>query len=219
MTSTDVVRIVVVGAGGLGGPIARIAAATGAAVTIIDDDRVELSNLQRQIHFTMADIGADKAATLAKQLGATAIHARLTEANADELLRGATVVVDATDSPIAKFLIADRAMALRIPYVIASAIGLTGNVMIGAPDAACYRCLFESPPPSDEAPTCAEAGVLGAVVGVIGAHAGAAAVELLAGHRSRAGTIDVFANIDGVTPPRTIALSLRRDCTMHGAVA
>ena len=219
MISTDAARIVVVGAGGLGGPIARIAAATGAAVTIVDDDRVELSNLQRQIQFAMADLGANKAATLASQLGATAVHARLTDANADALLRGTTVVVDATDSPGAKFLISDRAMALGIPYVIASAVGLTGNVMIGAPDAACYRCLFEAPPSSEEAPTCADAGVLGAVVGVVGAHAGAAVVELLEGRRERVGTIDVFARVDGVTPPRTISLARRRDCAMHGAVA
>lgn len=207
------IRALVVGAGGLGGPIAT-ALAGELALTIYDPDVVERSNLHRQIQFDDADLGAPKAQVLAARLPhARGVVARWTAALADEVAAHA-LVIDASDHPATKFAVCDVAMARGVPYVIASALRYGGNVMIGAPGAACYRCLFEDAP--DEAPSCAADGVLGPVVGAIGGLAAAHARRLAAGDRRHAGTLIVVDDVrDPDLAPRTVAFSRRVTCPCH----
>ncbi len=206
-------RATVVGAGGLGGPIALGLAADGVHVTVCDPDVVDLSNLHRQIAFVGDDVGLAKARRLVDAIVAdggtgTAHHGRFEAATAEELLRDAGLVIDGSDDAATKFLVAELATAAKVPYVIASALGLGGNVFVGAPGAACYRCLFEVAP--DDAPTCADAGVLGPLVTWIGGTAAEHGLRLLAGDATDAGTIWI---VDGVTaPPRTVRLTPRPGC-------
>lgn len=208
-------RAVVVGAGGLGGPIALSLARAGLELVIVDPDVVEMSNLHRQIHFDASHLGADKATVLVEAVvaaGGTA-HGhvtRWTADNADELARDAELIVDGSDDPVTKFAVADWAVANGRSYVIASALRFAGNAMVGAPGAACYRCLFEEP--ATDAPSCADAGVLGPVVGAIGGVAAALAIGLARGDRSHAGSIFVFDDLRVGPDPRIVKFMARRDC-------
>ena len=212
-------RACVVGAGGLGGPIAIALAASGAEVTVIDGDVVELSNLHRQVHFGMADLGAPKAVALAARVGGSArgVVGRFTADRADALAGDADLVIDGSDDPETKFLVADWARAHAKPYVIAAALRYGGNVFTGAGagtgtgagDAACYRCLFEEPP--DDAPTCGDAGVLGPLVGWVGGVAAARALRLGAGDASLAGHIWVLDDLRR-GGPRELAIARRPGC-------
>ncbi|HEY0484241.1 MAG TPA: ThiF family adenylyltransferase [Kofleriaceae bacterium] len=207
-------RATLVGAGGLGGPIALALGAAGIELVIADDDIVELSNLQRQIQFTSADLGQPKAARLAELVEsrgglARPVAARWTEATADELGDDAAIVIDASDDPATKFAVADWAVASGRCYVIAAALRYGGNVMAGAPGAACYRCLFEAPV---EAPSCADAGVLGPVVGAIGGVAAAVALGLVHGDRALAGALLVFDDLRRASDPRIVRFVPRKGC-------
>lgn len=204
-------RALVVGAGGLGGPIAIALASGGADITIVDGDVVELSNLHRQVQFGMADLGVPKATALAARIGANArgVVGRFTIDTADALARDADLVVDGSDDPPTKFLVADRALAHEKPYVIAAALRYGGNVFTGAPSAACYRCLFEDPP--DDAPTCGDSGVLGPLVGWVGGVAAQRALRLAAGDRTVAGTIWVLDDLRRGAA-RELAIARRAGC-------
>lgn len=207
-------RAAIVGAGGLGGPIALSLGAAGVELAIADHDSVELSNLHRQIQFTADDIGRAKAARLAGVVvsrGGTArgVAERWTAATADAIAGDADVVVDASDDPATKFAVADWAVRNGRCYVIAAALRYGGNVMIGAPGAACYRCLFEEPA---DAPSCADAGVLGPVVGAIGGAAAAFALALARGDRALAGAILVFDDLRRSGDPRIVRFDPRADC-------
>jgi adenylyltransferase/sulfurtransferase len=215
-------HIAIVGAGGLGGPIAFACAASGARITVCDPDRVELSNLQRQIQFATVDIGRPKADTLAfavRARGGTAraINERFTADTAVSIAGDADVLVDASDDPATKFAVADWAVANRRPYVIAAAIQHEGSVMIGAPGAACYRCLFEEPPA--EAPTCGDAGVLGSTVGAIGGVAAAAALALAGDTPAGDSSLYVFDDLRLEFSPRVVRFARRADCPTCGPSA
>ncbi len=204
-------RACVVGAGGLGGPMAIALADGGVEVTVLDGDVVELSNLHRQVHFTMADLGAPKATALAGRIGARArgLVERFTADRADALAGDADLLVDGSDDPATKFLVADWARARGRPYAIAAALRYGGNVFTGAGDAACYRCLFEEPP--DDAPTCGDAGVLGPLVGWIGGVAAERALRLAAGDATVAGRIWVLDDLRR-GGPRELAITRRPGC-------
>lgn len=211
-------RFALIGAGGLGGPIAYALAAAGAELTVCDFDRVELSNLQRQIQFSMADIGRNKADALADELrrrghdtsSLRLIDDRFDDDTADAVLADADVVIDGTDDFATKFRVCDHAVARGLPYVIGGVLRYTGQVFSAYPGAGgCYRCLFEEPP-GDDAPTCADAGVLGAVVAVIGAVAARAALELAAG--PRASSLRVFDDFRSDRAPRTVRFEPRPGC-------
>ena len=204
----------VVGAGGLGGPIASSLAAAGVELTLVDHDRVELSNLHRQIQFTAADVGQPKALRLAGALVAAAgrargIVTRWTAEVADDLGGESDLVIDASDDPATKFAVADWAVANGRAYVIAAALGYGGNIMAGAPGAACYRCLFEEPA---EVLSCGEAGVLGPVVGAIGGLAAAVALGLLAHDRTLAGALLVIDDLRRGGEPRVVRFAPRVGC-------
>lgn len=205
--------IALIGAGGLGGPIAHALAAAGARLEIFDGDVVEPSNLHRQVQFTLADVGQPKASTLATRLqrcGATAVgrDERWSPARALDC----DVLVDGSDDPATKFAAADWAARRGVGSVIAGALGLGGNVYLSAPGTSCFRCLFEAPPLED-APTCADAGVLGPVVASIAALAAGAALELAAGRRERAGAIWIVENALRSPAPRRVAVARRADCS------
>lgn len=196
-------RVAIIGAGGLGGPVAYALAAAGAHLTLCDHDTVELSNLQRQVQFATADIGRAKVEALAGELERRGhsrarlrlIADRFTADSADDILGGIDVVVDGSDDFATKFAVNDQAMARGLPFAIGSVLRYSGQILALHPGLAaaqatargCYRCLFEEPPQSSEAAdavegaSCAEAGVLGAVVAVIGGLLARAALALARG--------------------------------------
>ena len=204
----------IVGAGGLGGPIAFSLGAAGVELVIADHDHVELSNLHRQIQFTSMDLDQPKAACLAAVVtarGGTArsVASRWAADTAGELGADADVVIDASDDPATKFAVADWAVENGRCYVIAAALRYGGNVMAGAPGVACYRCLFEEP---IDAPTCADAGVLGPTVGAIGGVAAATALALGRGDRTLAGALLVFDDLRRAADPRVVRFAPRPGC-------
>ncbi|RDE07475.1 HesA/MoeB/ThiF family protein [Sphingomonas aracearum] len=172
-------RVAVIGAGGIGAPVIQYLAAAGlGTLRLIDDDRVELSNLQRQIVFGDADLGAPKveaAARAASRINplvqVEARQARIVgAAGAAELIAGMDVVIDGTDNFATRLAVADAALAARIPLVSAAVNQFEGQLGVfrgWEPDRPCYRC-FVGDAPGREEDTCAEQGVLGAMTGVLG---------------------------------------------------
>lgn len=184
-------HVAVVGAGGIGCPAIQYLAAAGVgALTIIDDDGVELSNLQRQILFADADIGAPKAeaaAAAARRLNphgeARAIAARIETGNAAALIAGATLVVDGCDNFATRLAVNAACVAARIP-LLSAAIGAF-DAQVGLfegwrADQPCYACLVGADPARDGI-NCAEAGVLGALAGFAGTFAAVEAVRAITG--------------------------------------
>jgi len=168
----------VIGAGGIGSPAIQYLAAAGIGrLIVIDDDRVELSNLQRQTLFGGADIGAAKvdaaAAAVARLNPGVRIEARRARIDADnarDLIDGADVVLDGTDNFATRLAVADAALALRIPLVSAAVGQFEGQLGVfrgWEADKPCYRCFVGADPDRPEA-SCAEAGVIGAMTGVLG---------------------------------------------------
>lgn len=193
-------HVAIVGAGGIGSPAIQYLAAAGIGrLTIIDDDRVSLSNLQRQILYGSDDVGAlkgERAATRISALNpdtAVTIHAtRLDANNAKALLEGADVALDGSDSFQTRLIVSDMATRLHIPLVSASVGQFDGQLGVyrgwetGQP---CYRCLVGNDP-DQAARSCAEDGVLGALAGVMGSLAALEAIRLVTGFgEARAGTL------------------------------
>lgn len=190
-------RVVILGAGGLGAPVLLYLAAAGVGhLTIIDDDVVSLSNLQRQILHTTPKIGAAKTQSAQETLSAinpyvriTLNETRLTDENARELLSGHDVAIDGSDNFASRFAMADHCEALGIPLVTGAVTRFDGNLTVLAPhleDASgkknpCYRDLVPDMPPPDLVPSCAEAGILGAVTGVIGTLQAMEAIKWITG--------------------------------------
>ncbi len=183
-------RVLVVGAGGLGSPVLRLLAQSGAAeITVIDDDQVDESNLHRQTLYTRDDVGRSKieravAALRERSPGVSvqAVEGRFVPGTAMELLRGQSLVVEGADNLATKFLVADAAHLSEVPAVQAGAVRWAGWAFCALPDSACLRCIFEDIP-RDRIETCAEAGVVGPVVGVLGGLEAALAIRLLQGER------------------------------------
>jgi molybdopterin/thiamine biosynthesis adenylyltransferase/rhodanese-related sulfurtransferase len=188
------VRMLLVGAGGLGAPAAYYLAAAGVGtLRIADDDVVDRSNLQRQILHTDARIGMPKVASAAIALSALnprttieALQERITTANVERILDGVDVVVDGADNFPARYLLNDACVKLRKPLVYGAVHRFEGQVSVfdagrHRGEAPCYRCLFPEPPPPDAAPNCSEAGVLGVLPGVIGLLQATEAIKLVLG--------------------------------------
>ena len=174
--------VVLLGAGGLGCPAALALAEEKCALrmVIVDPDRVERSNLARQILFGEQDVGASKAEVAARRLGGEARVARLEPSTAKGLLHGADIILDGTDDLATRFFANDEALRRGIPLVHGAALGWDGLLLTVLPGrTACLRCLFEGPPA--RAPTCAEAGVLAALCGLVGVAMARAALAVLRG--------------------------------------
>jgi molybdopterin/thiamine biosynthesis adenylyltransferase len=216
---------VVVGAGALGSPAATYLAAAGVGrLGIVDGDWVEISNLQRQfLHYT-PDLEAQKAESAAQKLGV--LNSEITvepypvevdEDNVAAIVAGADVVLDCTDSFASRYLINDACCAERVPLVEAGALGFAGMVMAIRPgETACYRCAFPTAPP--DAPSCRDAGMLGAVAGVIGSLQALEALKLLSGVGTAPG--DVIVQFDGLSLTQTLVRTSRRaDCSACAGLA
>lgn len=183
-------KILLVGVGGLGSPAALYLAAAGVGtIGIIDADTVSLSNLQRQvIHFT-GDLAKPKVDSAAAKMRAInpGIHVathrtRLTAANAPDILAPYDFVIDGTDTFASKFLVADACHFSDKPYTHAGVLGFAGQIMTVLPrKTACYRCVFNAPPPAASVPSCSQAGVLGVLAGVMGTLQATEAIKFLLG--------------------------------------
>ncbi|MGV0394638.1 ThiF family adenylyltransferase [Corynebacterium uberis] len=183
-------HVVVLGAGGLGSPaLAYLAAAGVGRLTIIDDDTVEISNLHRQVIHPTSAVGLLKADSAARTLAAlnpeitvTAVARRLTPDNADELLRGADLVLDGTDNFATRHLASTACARAGIPHVWGSILGWQAQLSVfWADHGPVYEDLYPSPPPAGSVPSCAQAGVLGPVVGVVGSAMAMEALKLITG--------------------------------------
>ena len=187
-------KVLVVGAGGLGSAALLYLAAAGVGrLGIVDGDAVELSNLQRQILHRTADLGRRKVASAAESLAALNPHCRvetfdlrLDPANVREVVPGFEVVLDASDNFATRFLLADYCWRQGIPLVSAAATGWHGQLLVQMPGAEnpCYRCLVPEAPPAAAVPAAHEAGILGAVAGVMGCLQAVEALKLLLGRES-----------------------------------
>ena len=182
-------KVAIVGAGGLGGPAGLYLAAAGVGhITIIDDDVVEASNLQRQVQFVTTDIGMEKATVMADTLDdlnpdvqSKGHVGRLTKRNAKELLSGFDMILDGVDDFETRFAINDAALALRIPLVSGALGRFDGQVSAFRSDkkSPCYRCFVPQIPP--DAVTCSQVGVVGALAGVIGSMMALEVIKLITG--------------------------------------
>jgi adenylyltransferase/sulfurtransferase len=209
---------IVVGAGALGSPVATYLAAAGVGhIGVVDSDTVELSNLHRQpLHFT-PDVGLGKAGNAVVKLSALnpevqvdAYPVRLEAMNAEAIVMGADIVVDCSDSFETRYLVNDACCAQGVPLVEGGVLGFSGLVMSIRPgESACYRCAFPTQPAS--APSCREAGVLGATAGVIGSIQALEAMKLLAGVGEP--LLDAILQVDGSDMAFTrVATERRPDC-------
>jgi len=188
--STAEFSVLIIGAGGLGCPAALALGAAGVrAIGVVDDDRVDATNLHRQVLFADADVGELKVVAFARALSRRFPGVRVTPhaerfdaASAARLIANYDIVLDGSDNFATKFLANDAAVLARKPLVHGAAVGMGGQLLtVPAGGRPCYRCFFEDVPPAGTGPSCAEAGVLGPVPGVVGALQGAEAARLLAG--------------------------------------
>jgi molybdopterin/thiamine biosynthesis adenylyltransferase len=183
-------KVLIIGVGGLGSPAALYLAAAGVGtVGIADADSVELSNLQRQvIHYT-ADIGKPKVESAAEKIRAInpdvevrTYHAWVRAANIRQMIRDYDFVIDGTDNFVAKFLINDACVLERKPFSHGGILRFNGQTMTVLPrESACYRCVFRGVPPKGVVPSCSEAGILGAVAGMLGTIQAAEALKYIVG--------------------------------------
>jgi molybdopterin/thiamine biosynthesis adenylyltransferase len=183
-------RALVIGAGGLGCPAAFYLAAAGIGILgIVDSDRVELSNLHRQIlHFT-SDVGQQKVESAKEKLNRLnpeveirthPVH--LSEDESTEILKNYDFIIDGSDNFATKFLVNDIAVVLGKAFSHAGIIRLQGQTMTVIPGkSACYRCIFKEPPPPGEIPGCQQAGILGAIAGTIGSIQATEAIKYILG--------------------------------------
>ncbi len=217
-------RVLIIGAGGLGSPLLLYLAAAGVGrIGIVDDDRVELSNLQRQVAHTTARIGeaktrsAAKAARALNPLVTIVEHAtRLDADNALALISDYDIVCDGSDNFATRFLVADAAFLARRTLVSAAVLRFEGQLAVFRPDGPCYRCLYPEPPPPGEVPSCSEAGVLGAVTGVMGTLQATEVLKEITGiGESLAGRLLLWDAL--AARFRTIALRRDPECALCGA--
>lgn len=182
-------RVLVVGAGGLGSPLALYLAAAGVGkLGIVDDDLVDVSNLQRQILHNEERVGTPKIAsakeTLQKLNSETSIQTynlRLDHNNALRVLEDYDAVVDGSDNFATRYLLADVTQRLGQPLISAAILGFQGQLSTFLPEGPCYRCLFPEPPPPEIAPSCSQAGILGSVAGVLGTMQATEVLKVLLG--------------------------------------
>ena len=182
--------MLLVGAGGLGSPVALYLAAAGVGTLgLVDFDTVDLSNLQRQILHGSAAIGSSKIDSARDRLldinpnvSIEPYRTRLTSQNALAIARDYDVIVDGTDNFATRYLVNDTSVLLGIPNVYGSVYRFEGQASVfGASDGPCYRCLFRDPPPPNLVPSCAEGGVLGVVPGLVGTIQATETIKLLLG--------------------------------------
>ncbi|SEB88685.1 adenylyltransferase and sulfurtransferase [Paramicrobacterium humi] len=187
-------KVGVLGAGGLGSPVLLYLASAGVGtIGIVDDDTVDITNLQRQVIFGTADVGQPKATVAARRIRELSPHTRviehrerLTPANAETMLGGYDLIIDGSDSFDTRYAVADACAAIGVPLVWGSVLRFDAQATVfwskpPAGPAVTLRDVFPTPPAAGEVPSCAEAGVLGALCGQLGGILAAEAVKLICG--------------------------------------
>lgn len=183
-------KVLIIGAGGLGSPAALYLAAAGVGtIGIADADVVDLSNLQRQVIHTTADLGKPKVESARETMEAinpdvkvVTYHDFIAAGNIMDIIQDYDFILDGTDNFPAKFLINDACVMAKKPFCHAGIIRFQGQLMTYVPgEGPCYRCVFHEPPPKDAVPTCKQAGVIGAMAGVIGCLQAMEAIKYLTG--------------------------------------
>ncbi|MDR2638449.1 MAG: molybdopterin-synthase adenylyltransferase MoeB [Helicobacteraceae bacterium] len=195
-------KVLIVGAGGLGAPIALYLAAAGVGtIGLVDFDDVESSNLQRQVIHSTRDIGRPKVASARDRIKginpfiAVEVHnAKLSAANALDIIKDYDIVADGTDNYPTRYLLNDACVFLGKPIVYGSIYQFEGQLSVfHAKEGPCYRCLYPTPPPAGLVPSCAEGGVVGALPGIVGAMQASEVIKLI-----------VAPNFDGANAPKTM---------------
>ncbi|MBS0547407.1 MAG: molybdopterin-synthase adenylyltransferase MoeB [Proteobacteria bacterium] len=221
-------KVLVIGAGGLGAPLLQYLAAAGiGTLGVIDDDTVDLSNLQRQVIHRTADIGTTKVESARRTLleinpevTVRAHGERLTAANAGEIVAGYDIVADGSDNFATRYLVNDTCYRLKKTLVSAAILRFDGQISTykafhgaGHP---CLRCLFPEAPSEDAVPSCAQAGVLGALAGTLGSMQATEVVkEILNVGRSLSGRLVMYDALAGSFDE--MAVAKRPDCPTCGA--
>ena len=183
-------KVLCIGTGGLGAPLGLYLAAAGVGrIGLVDFDKVDLTNLQRQLLFDNSDVGRPKIEAASDRLRAMnpdiqidTFETQLSSANALEILKDYDIIVDGTDNFPTRYLVNDASVLLGKPNVYGSIFRFEGQVTVfGAPGGPCYRCLYPEPPPPGLVPSCAEGGVLGVLPGIVGAIQAAETLKLIIG--------------------------------------
>ena len=183
-------KVLIVGAGGLGAPAAMYLAAAGVGtIGVVDADVVDLSNLQRQIIHTTNDIGKPKVESAKETMEAINPDVKvityqkfLASDNIMDIIKDYDFILDGTDNFPTKFLINDACVMAKKPFSHAGILRFNGQLMTYVPgEGPCYRCVFKNPPPKDAVPTCKQAGVVGAMAGIIGCLQAMEAIKYLTG--------------------------------------
>jgi sulfur-carrier protein adenylyltransferase/sulfurtransferase len=218
-------RVLLVGVGGLGSPAALYLAAAGVGTLgVVDPDRVELSNLQRQVLHGTPDVGRRKSESAEERIHNINPHvaverfdARLTSDNALEVMESFDIVIDGSDNFATRYLVNDAAVILGLPDIYGSVHRFEGQVSVFASgDGPCYRCLFRDPPPPGLIPDCAQAGVLGVLPGLIGTLQATEALKLLLGLGEP--LVGKLLLVDSLSMKfRMIAIQRDPDCPTCGA--
>jgi adenylyltransferase/sulfurtransferase len=203
-------KVLVLGAGGLGAPLLQYLAAAGiGTLGVVDDDTVDLSNLQRQVIHRTADIGVPKVVSAGRALSdinpevtVQTHRERLTPANAERLIAGYDIVADGSDNFATRYLLNDTCFRLRKTLVAAAILRFDGQISTykawAGAQHPCLRCLFPEAPSEDAVPSCAQAGVLGALAGTLGALQATEVVkEILGVGRSLSGRMLTYDALDG----------------------
>ncbi|HJQ60343.1 MAG TPA: molybdopterin-synthase adenylyltransferase MoeB [Vineibacter sp.] len=220
-------KVLVVGAGGLGAPLLQYLAAAGVgSIGVVDHDTVSLSNLQRQVIHRTSDVGVAKVdsarralAEINPEVAVIAHPTRLAPDNALALLDGYDIVADGSDNFATRYLLTDACFLARKTLVAAAILRFEGQLStykahLGPPHP-CYRCVFPEPPPPDAVPSCASAGVLGAMAGTVGAWQATEVVkEILGVGDSLSGTLLLYDALDARV--ERLAVARRGDCPLCG---
>lgn len=222
-------RVLLVGAGGIGSPAIQYLAAAGVGtISVVDDDVVSLSNLQRQVLYGETQIGQPKVDAAAQAVARLnpdvqfhAIEQRIAAETSTEILTGVDVVIDGSDNFTTRLIVNDLCLAAKVPLVSAAIgqfHGQIGTFTGWLPDAPCYRCFVGDAHDPDDCDDCATQGVLGAMCGLMGSFAAMEAIRVLTGFgEAQAGKLHIF---DGMTPSmRTIKLPKDPGCGSCGSAA
>jgi len=218
-------RVLVVGAGGLGSPLILYLAAAGVGtIGVVDHDDVDLSNLQRQILHTTARIGLPKAYsaqaavnTINPDVKLIAHKEKLTAQNVESLIAGYDILADGSDNFATRFLVNDACFFAKKTLVSAAVLRFDGQLATYKPHAGgpCYRCLYPEEPADGQIPTCAEAGILGAVAGVLGTlQATEVLKEILGIGESMAGRLMIYDALSAIS--RVVKVNRDPGCALCG---
>jgi len=216
-------KVLAIGAGGLGSPVALYLAAAGVGtIGIVDGDRVDLSNLHRQILHTTASVGADKTISAQRTLAAVnpevmvkPYQTVLTSANAYDIIKDYDVVVNGSDNFPTRYLVNDACVLLGKSLVDASILKWEAQATTFLPGRGCYRCLFPTPPPPGAVPSCAEGGILGALCGFAGARQALEVLKILLGvGETLANKLVIFDALEGET--RVVRWHRNPECPVCG---